>query len=132
MGAPICTTTPTPASQTFASPLVNSIPVASDLPSAIAAVNALRQVINGMFGANTQGNGGNSGTGQAPLKPGGGFSVSQFQQSNQTVTKVRIYDPNDPSKQTYVDVNQVTSLTMTNPITKETWKWSQPPQQPGS
>ena len=128
MGAPICSTTPTPATQTKLAPLVNSIPIASDLSTAIAAINALRQVVNGLLGANTQGNGG-QGPGPNPNNTGGGFtSKSQFQVANQVTKTTRIYDPNDPSKQTYVDVDQIVGLTMMNPVTRETWQWTQPAQ----
>ena len=129
MGAPVCSTTPPPAPQAKAGIVVNSVPVATDLQSAIAAVNALRQVVNGLLGANTTGNGG-AGPGPAPGQPktGGFNATNQFQVQNQVVKTTRIYDPNDPSKQTYVDVNQVTALTMYNPVTKESWQWSQPAQ----
>lgn len=129
MGAPICNVSPTPPPQTKTSPLVNNVPVATDLASAIQAVNALRQVINSLLGQNTGGNGG-AGPGPSPIKPGFS-SQSQFQVTNQTITKTRIYDPNDPSKQTYVDVDQVVALTMQNPVTRETWQWAQPGQAGG-
>lgn len=129
MGAPTCNVSPTPPPRAKTSPLVNNVPVAKDLASAIQAVNALRQVVNGLIGQNTGGNGG-VGPGPAPLNPGFS-SQSQFQVTNQTITKTRIYDPNDPSKQTYVDVDQVVALTMQNPVTRETWQWAQPGQAGG-
>lgn len=124
MGAPVCNVSPTPPPQQPGAVYVPNIPVASDLPSAIAAVNAMRQVMMASAGQNSSGF--NPGPGP---NPGGGFtSKSQFQVTNQVITPVRIYDPNDPSKQTYVDVNQVVSLTMSNPVTKESWSWQQPAQ----
>jgi len=123
--APVCRISPTPPPTTYKGPLTASIPVATDLASAIAAVNALRAAMLAGSGANSQGNGG---AGPGP-NPGGGFSEkSQFQVTNQVIKPVRIYDPNDPTKQTYVDVNQVVSLQMANPVTKETWSWQLPAQ----
>ena len=127
MGAPICNVKPTPPPSTKLGPLVSQIPVATDLPSAIAAVNPMRAAMIASAGAGAQGNGG-VGPGPAP-NPGGGFTEkSQFQVTNQVMKPTRIYDPNDPTKQTYIDVNQIVSLTMSNPVTKETWSWEQPAQ----
>ena len=48
---------------------------------------------------------------------------SNFRIGNQVTEDVDIFDPNDPSGQTFVTVNRTTALTLTNPATKQSWVW---------
>lgn len=89
---------------------IPNIPPATDLPSAISAIFALTQAIN-VLANNIPANAG-GGAGQ-----GSGFVVT-----NQTTELVTIFDPND--NQVFVQVQQVTSLELTNSVTGETWKWA--------
>ena len=140
MGAPVCNiNTKNPAPISLA-PALPSIPVATDLQSLIAAVNALRQLTIQYFNqvpgnSNTGFNGtpGQPGTIGAPGAPGtvggggGGFSpVGSFAETpgSRTTVTTRIYDPNDPTNETYVDVKQITGLTFANK-TGQTIVWSQ-------
>ena len=132
MGAPVCNINPkSPIPQSVA-PALPAIPVAIDLATAIAALNAIRQWIiqytnagqGGAGGQNNQGGGG----GTTPITPGSGNSAnnSNFSENpSKRVTKTqRIYDPNDPSQQTYIDVDQIVGLQFSNKA-GNTIKWSQ-------
>lgn len=124
MAAPECRVTPAtppPSPPTITTP---SIPIATPA-NVVDVVNALREQINTLFNRISQLPGGSL-IANPPQKN------SVFKITNQTVTPVKIYDPNDPSKQTYVTVNQVTKLSMQNQNTKEIWEWSQPSSVPGS
>ena len=107
--------------------------MATDLASLIAAVNALRQLtiqyFNQVPGNSNTGFNGTPGQPGAPgaVGGGGGFSpVGSFAETpgSRTTVTTRIYDPNDPTNETYVDVNQITGLTFANK-TGQTIKWSQ-------
>ena len=134
MGAPVCNINPkNPPPQSLA-PTLPSIPIAIDLPSVIAAVNNIRQWIIQYTNQGQGGSGGpnnqNKGGGTNPGGGGGGGGgtpgqLSNFQEvpnSRQTTT-TRIYDPNDPTQQTYVDVKQITALGFANKAGQTvTWK----------
>ena len=130
MGAPVCNISPkNPPPQSLA-PTLPSIPIATDVPSLIAAVNALRQWIIQYTNQGQGGSGGpnnqNQGGGTNPGGGGGGGNLSNFTEvpnSRQTTT-TRIYDPNDPTNQTYVDVKQITALDFANKA-GQTVKWKQ-------
>lgn len=105
-------------------PPLPSIPVATDLPSALQAINALRQTINIIINNTTPSNPGGS--------PGGGFK-SQNQpnpqanfteiRANRVTQTVRVFNPQDHNQ--FVDVQQITGLTFLDPQTKQTIVWSQ-------
>ena len=133
MGAPVCNINPkNPPPQSLA-PTLPSIPIATDVPSLIAAVNALRQWIIQYTNQGQGGSGGpnnqNQGGGTTPPGGGGGGTpgnLSNFTEvpnSRQTTT-TRIYDPNDPTNQTYVDVQQITAINFANKA-GQTVKWKQ-------
>ena len=135
MGAPVCNISPKNPAPISLAPALPSIPVATDLASLIAAVNALRQLTIQYFNqvpSNSDTGVNNPGPIGAPGAPGavgggGGFSpVGSFAETpgSRTTVTTRIYDPNDPTNETYVDVNQITGLTFANK-TGQTIKWSQ-------
>ena len=130
----------------------------NDLKIMANAINTIRQAIAGITnrGAapNNSGSIGQFGGLGGPTVGGGGFPNSpqqktqnpqqpstqkQKQQKKQggglveidrTVKKVRIFNPDDKTQ--YVDVNQITALTLKDPVTGMTWKWSQgSPLNPG-
>ena len=107
--------------------------MATDLQSLIAAVNALRQLtiqyFNQVPGNSNTGFNGTPGQPGEPGTPGGGggFSaIGNFAEDvpARTVVTTRIYDPNDPTNETYVDVEQITGLKFANQ-TGQTILWSQ-------
>ena len=131
MGAPVCNINPkNPPPQSLA-PVLPSIPVANDLASALAALNAIRQWILQF-------------TNPAPIPPAPNVGPGGFVQPSPTTVNVsgggvgnfsevpkarvvettRIYDPNDPTQQTYVDVNQIVGLEFANG-TGQTIRWTQ-------
>ena len=135
MGAPVCNISPKNPAPISLAPALPSIPVATDLQSLIAAVNALRQLTIQYFNqvpSNSDTGVNNPGPIGAPGAPGavgggGGFSpVGSFAETpgSRTTVTTRIYDPNDPTNETYVDVKQITGLTFANK-TGQTIKWSQ-------
>ena len=133
MGAPVCNISPKNPPPQSTAPALPSIPVATDLQSLIAAVNALRQLTIQYFNqVPGNSNTGFNGTPGQPGKPGtpgggGGFSaIGNFAEDvpARTVVTTRIYDPNDPTNETYVDVEQITGLKFAN-RTGQTILWSQ-------
>jgi len=130
MGAPVCNINPKNPPPQSKAPALPSIPIATDLPSLIAAVNTLRQWVIQFTNQGQGGSGGpnnqNRGGGTSPGGGGSGGNLSNFTEvpnSRQTTT-TRIYDPNDPTNQTYVDVKQITVLNFANK-TGQTIVWSQ-------
>lgn len=103
------------------------IPVASDLASALAAINAMRQILmnlTGQLGVTNRG-GGNGGGGRG----GGGTTIPPKQpklgrwvQKSITRKTVRIYNPQDKTQ--FIDVSRVANLTMKDTITGEEWVYA--------
>ena len=102
-------------------PSLPAIPVATDLATAIAALNAIRQWIIQFTNPGTN-TGLGTGQGNSPQpNPGtiiniGGAATGNFAEvtSKRTTTTTRIYDTNDPTNQTYVDMQQITGLVFAN------------------
>lgn len=93
------------------------IPKAIDLPSALTAINALNQAIQILTNA-IPSNNANQQTQTTPA-----VVASSFQQTALQTKTIRVTDPNDPS--VFVDVEQIVSLTLYDPVTKQTWTWNQ-------
>jgi hypothetical protein len=107
------------------------IPIATDLASALAAINAMRQwmmqmqqiqpgrtIYGGFRGNNNQGHGGGTAKNPTPKPPQQG----RWQQKDITRQTVRVYNPKD--KEQFVDVSRVTRLVMQDTVTGEQWIWS--------
>lgn len=135
MGAPICNINPKNPPPQSKAPALPAIPIATDLVTALAAINALRQLLIQYFdqlplpgnttfvlnpNPNTPTKPGSPGY---PAVPGGNFTEVT---SARVTTNTRIYDPNDPTQQTYVDVAQITGLKFANK-TGQVISWSQGP-----
>lgn len=128
MVAPVCNVNvPQPVVQP-SPPALPAIPVATNLATAIQAINVMRQAINTMNNNIPPNNQNNQNTNI------NGFTTKQNQQQNTpqkssfvqvSVVKntVRITNPDNPDQ--YVDVEQITGLTMQNPVTGQSWTWSQ-------
>lgn len=124
MGAPVCVIQPTEPIQVPKGQQLPPIPIATNLLSAIQAINAMRQLIIVMLGQISP-------NGQPT--PGGGFSSNlppdpkkanfkEVRAARQTTT-MRIYDPTN--RNNYVDVQQITGLTFIDPLTSQTINWQQ-------
>jgi hypothetical protein len=136
--APVCNVNPPPQQfQTNPVYIPSVPPVVPTLASVVAAINVIRTGINvlnpGNYGPGGNGGGNGGRNGRNGNNGGGGNTVpppapptSNFKVTKQNIQKVKIYDPNDPTGQTYVVVDQVTSLDLQNPISKQGWSWTQP------
>ncbi len=94
------------------------IPKATDLPSALGAIQALTQAINILTNAIPSTAGAASNTTSTPA-----VTASAFQQTAIQLKTIRVTDPNDSS--VFVDVEQIVGLTLYDPVTKQTWQWHQ-------
>ena len=101
------------ASPTSGTNNIPVIPTAVDLTSALVAINVIAQAIAVLANASIPNAAGNSST----TAEGG-----TFVQTDQVTEEVVITDPNNSSIS--VTVEQVTSLTMRNPVTGELWIWT--------
>lgn len=106
-------TTSTPSSQGLTIP---NIPTATDLPSALVAINVIGQAIAVI--AQNLAAAANNTTAASTTATGG-----TFVQTDQVTETVTLTDPNDSTVS--VQVTQITGLTMRNPVTGELWIWSQ-------
>lgn len=124
MGAPVCHISPDEPITQPTPRYLPSIPQATDLQSALAAINSMRQILLSLLGQipqnNLQRNGG-SGTRttqqQSGKKPDAGF-----REISRVVQTVRVYNPKDKSQ--YVDVERINRLVLRDPVTGASWVWS--------
>lgn len=121
-----------------------AIPAAVDLPSALQAISAMRQIIlvlsgqtppafrNNMAPLNLTvrlpyGGGASSGAGGGGIGRGGGGGknkqplLGDFNEVDRVTKKVRITNPKDD--QQWVEVNQIQSITWENSATGQTIVW---------
>ena len=91
---------------------------ATDLPSALHTINALIQYVQILTNAipSQASSASSNSSSTAPV-------ASAFQQTALQTKTIRVTDPNDPS--VFVDVEQIVSLTLYDPVTKQTWEWHQ-------
>jgi hypothetical protein len=139
MGAPVCLIDPRfkdPWAPTILSP---SIPVATD-DNLVDTVNALRSTVLTLTNQNTGGNNGGFQTANNasnPLNPNNNNennainqlaknAAGNFAVVEQVVQQVKIYDPNDASKKTFVTVSQVIKLVLKQQTTGAIWTWNAP------
>ena len=129
--APTCNVNPNaPVVQPKAVPLP-SIPIATDLPSALMALSAIRTILNVSNNANSPQNNVTPYTVKNPQPtskqqqpgPSSGSKTSGFTQTNVVTQDIKVYNPDNKSQ--YVTVTQITGLTMVNNVTGETWTWTQ-------
>jgi hypothetical protein len=126
--APVCNLNPSVETPQGQVPLLPAIPPATDLPSAIAAINAVRQVILQQFGLeppssitinvnNGQGSGGQQ---QPPPSTG---SFQEVRGSRQTTT-VKVPIQFTDNGQPYLQLQVITGLDFQNKL-GQTLKYSQ-------
>lgn len=110
MSAPVCQV---PAAQPETQPdprQFPGIPLAYDLASALAAINAMRRIIQMLLNQIAINN--------AAKKP----KLGNFTEVSRKTKVERIYNPDDNTQ--YVDVEHVTSVTMGDKATGQTWTWN--------
>jgi len=122
--APQCMLTPNEPDPS--APAINfpSIPVPNG-QNTLAVLQALRNAINVLTNQVSHINRNNNNNNQNNNVPPPN-NRNQFHITNQVVKNVKVFDPNDPTGQTYVTVAQVTALTMRNPVSGDLWNWSAP------
>lgn len=104
--------------------LVASIPAATDLASALAAIRALTQNMNAITGR-IGSNGASGGRGPAGAAGAPGKAAphnTRWAEAKRTVTEKTI---TDSTGQFSVTVQQITGLTMIDAVTGEQWTWKQ-------
>lgn len=123
--APVCNINPPSPSAEPTVPSIPAIPVATDLQSAIRAINTMRGIIQTMTNqiANN-----NSGARTTSFKSSGSTKKnSDFAEltAKRTTATKKIYQNNDPSTGVFVEVKQITGLTFLNPVTGQRISWKQ-------
>ncbi len=128
--APVCEIIPQIVTTQPPQSRLPAIPIATDLNSALLALNAMRQWMMMMMQTNPgHGTGGGGRGGGGAGGPGGGKKadpkkpqLGRWQQKDITRKKVRVFNPQDHEQ--YVDVSRVTRLVMEDSVTKEQWVWT--------
>jgi hypothetical protein len=114
-GAPVCNNLPANTPGQPDPKTLPSVPLATDLASAITAVNALRRIMQTIIAQPPPVSGGLSGF---KVQKGKGFhELKQYRVSK----VVRIYNPSDKTQ--FVDVKQIVGVVMADPKTGQTWSW---------
>lgn len=122
--APVChIIDPADVSQPIAPSLPN-IPIATDMPSALAAINAMRQHLlrtSGQVKRNVP-KPGKPGF-KTKFEPNKGDKKQQgrWNEVSRSKEKVKIRNKDDPEQ--FVEVERINSLTMQDSMTGETWVW---------
>jgi len=120
-----------------------SIPQAIDLPSALAAINTLRLLVQMLAGQQQIGGpagssglvgrgGGGFGTAGAPGKTGNNGNtgkdgkVARYQEdrSQRVTKKIRVFQDNDKTSSNYVDINQINRVVWVDKVTGQSIVWS--------
>lgn len=116
--APVCFINPPPPAAEPVTNTIPAIPVATDLQSAIQAVNTLRQIIQDMTNQNPQ-------PGRITDLVVNSKKAANFVEvvGSRKTQMVKVTDPNDSS--TYIVTKQITGLTFHNPVTKQNITWKQ-------
>lgn len=123
--APIChVPVPTPIDQP--SGVQNpSIPIATDLQSAIAAINAMRLILmrlaNLMPRFDGAGGGGRGGGSKQPSKQDPKKKTGRWNEVNRVTRVEKVTNPED--KEQFVEVERMQELVMQDSITGEQWIW---------
>lgn len=123
--APIChVPVPTPIDQPggIQNP---SIPIATDLQSAIAAINAMRMILMRIANLQPRFDGSSNGRGSGIRKPSKQEpkkKVGRWNEVSRVTKKEKVYNPED--KEQFVEVERMNRLVMRDSITGEEWIWS--------
>lgn len=122
MSAPVCAVNPPSPIVEPLPRLLPTVPIATDMASALAAINALRQIILMMTNA-IPANGAQGA--QGPAGPPAKKTQSNFKQTSiaQVDVTIPVRDGDGNQIGTAV-VGQVNKLVLTNPVTLETWTFT--------
>jgi hypothetical protein len=113
MVAPVCHVSKDQVIVQPAPKALPSIPNATDLPSALAAIAALKKTIELITQPININNSTN--VSAQPAKP------QRWSQASRTTERVKITNPADQSQ--FVEIERIKALTMKDQITGETWVW---------
>ena len=91
-----------------------AIPAATDLASALAAIAALKTIVEGLTQPVIINNFGGGG--------GGASAPQRWSQDKRVTETVKVTNPADPSQ--FVEIQRIKSLTMKDGRTGETWVWN--------
>jgi hypothetical protein len=121
--APICFTNPPPPTAEPVQPTIPAIPVATNLASAIQAINTIAQIIRSL--TNQVPAGPNEIIYDLVSKPSSKKKQANFQEivTKRTYATTRVTNPQDPKQ--YVDVKQITGLTFIDKLTGQEITWTQ-------
>jgi hypothetical protein len=100
--------------------LLPSIPEATDLNSALAAINAMRQML--LLLAGQIGRGGAQGPPGAAGKSAQKEKVGRWNEVSRSTSKVKVFNPDDKTQ--FVEVERINKLTMKDSVTNEQWIWN--------
>ncbi len=108
-------------------PQLPSIPIATDLTSALAAINALRNAFNLLAGIRPQyvvypARQGVPGVAGAPGKQGKAPKPARVRELSRKTKVVRVHNPKDKTQ--YVDIRRIEQLIMKDRVTGEQWVWN--------
>ena len=119
MPNPVTAPPGTPATPASSSNVLQipTVPTATDLPSALVAINVIGQAIAQIANAF-----GNIPTAVAAARNTTAATGGPFTKVSETTATVVLEDPNDSTVQ--VEITQVTELIMKNNTTGETWIWT--------
>lgn len=106
--APVCHIPPAKPDAPLVVKNLPAVPVATDLKSALQAINALRQVVQVITNQITQPQGANN-------------FIADWHESDRVTEIVRVYNPNDKSQ--YVDIQRINRLRMKDKKTGSTWEF---------
>jgi hypothetical protein len=118
MAAPVCHVSKDQVISQPAPKTQPSIPLATDLASALAAIGALKKIVENLTQPQPQNNTGGNGFKTTNNPPPNGT----WQQQSRTTEKVKITNPSDPSQ--FVEIERINALTMVDTTTGNTWKWN--------
>ena len=113
--APICHIPVNQNIEQPSAPQFPAVPLATDAVSTMAAVNALRQIVQRLTGQH-QGNNTNG-----TIRPGQKSKIGRWNEVSRSTSKKRIKNPEDAEQ--YVDVERINSLTLKDSVTGELWVW---------
>src|SRR5665647_1321109 len=111
MAAPVCHVSNDQVI-TQPSPKQPAIPNATDLPSALVAIAALKKIVEELTQPPPQNNSG----GVTSSKP------ARWEQLKRTTETVKVTNPTDPSQ--FVEIERIKNLTMKDTKTGEQWDWN--------
>lgn len=115
MAAPVCHIPPTTPVSQPAPKFLPAIPPATDLASALAAINQIRNVIHILAGQQ-----GNAGPRGASGKDGTNANANvQWVEESRVEETIRIKNPDDPTQ--FVDVKRINQLKMKDQKSGQAW-----------